>query len=74
MSQSLPNDDDLIPRLLKHEEEAFTIVVKAYQGILIQVAKAIIGPSVAEEVVQEAWISAFKALPKFERRSSLKTW
>jgi len=74
MNHPLPNDDELIPRLLKHEEEAFTIVVKAYQGILTHVAMAIIGSSLAEEVVQEAWISALKALPKFERRSSLKTW
>jgi len=74
MNPGLPSDDEIIPRLLKHEEAAYTIVVRAYQGILIQVSRAIIGPSLAEEVVQEAWISAFKALPKFERRSSLKTW
>ncbi|MGH8539796.1 MAG: RNA polymerase sigma factor, partial [Stenotrophobium sp.] len=30
--------------------------------------------AIAEEVVQEAWISAFRALPKFERRASFKTW
>ena len=28
----------------------------------------------AEEVVQEAWVSIYKALPKFQERSSLKTW
>lgn len=74
MNSDIPKDDDIIPRLLQHEEEAYTIVVRAYQGILLQVSRAIIGSSLAEEVVQEAWISAFKALPKFERRSSLKTW
>ena len=74
MSQTLPQDDDIIPRLLQKEEAAYTLIVGAYHGILVQVARAIIGSSLAEEVVQEAWISAFKALSKFERRSSLKTW
>jgi len=38
------------------------------------VARAIAGPSIADEVVQESWISVLKALPKFEGRSTLKTW
>ena len=38
------------------------------------VAYAIAGPIIADEVVQEAWLSAIKALPKFEGRSSLKSW
>ena len=37
-------------------------------------ARPIVGDSWAEEVVQEAWVSIFKALPKFQGRSSLKTW
>jgi len=41
---------------------------------MLSVARAIVGDSIADEVVQEAWISAIKALPKFEGRSSLKTW
>jgi len=38
------------------------------------VARAIAGPSIADEIVQESWISVLKALPKFEGRSTLKTW
>jgi len=41
---------------------------------MISVARAIVGEAFADEVVQDAWISAIKALPKFEGRSSLKTW
>ena len=31
-------------------------------------------PALAEDAVQEAFISAFRGLDKFEGRSSLKTW
>ncbi len=41
---------------------------------MILVARAIVGEAFADEVVQDAWISAIRALPKFEGRSSLKTW
>lgn len=67
-------EEDLIQRLLNQEQAAYFTVVKTYQTTLVQVARSIVGSSIAEEVVQEAWLAAFKALPKFERRSSLKTW
>lgn len=71
---SLPNDDQLIPRLLAHDETAYTQIVAAYHGIMIHLARAIVGEAIADEVAQEAWVAVIKALPRFERRSSLKTW
>lgn len=56
------------------DSQAFAQLVSAYHNQLLVVARGIIGPSLAEEVVQEAWVSAFKAMAKFEGRSSLKTW
>ncbi|MFT5719872.1 MAG: RNA polymerase sigma-70 factor (ECF subfamily) [Motiliproteus sp.] len=41
---------------------------------MLGLARSIVGMAVADEVVQEAWLSVYKALPKFEGRSSLKTW
>lgn len=38
------------------------------------VAYAIAGPRHVEEVVQDAWLAAVRALDGFEGRSSLKTW
>jgi len=75
-SHDFSNIDDamLISRLLKGEQVAYTYVVEQYHNNLLQVARSIVGMSVAEEVVQDAWIAAFKALSKFEQRSSLKTW
>lgn len=69
-----PDENALIQRLIAGDERAFYTIVTTYQSAMISVARAIVGPSVAEEVVQEAWIAMMKALPQFEGRSRLKTW
>lgn len=73
-NRSLPSDDELIPKLLDSDETAYRQVVAAYHGMMVYIAKSIVGDSIADEVAQEAWLAVIKALPKFERRSSLKTW
>lgn len=70
----LPPDDVLIPKLLEQDEAAYRQVVKAYHSMMVYVAKSIVGEAIADEVAQESWVSVMRALPKFERRSTLKTW
>jgi RNA polymerase sigma-70 factor (ECF subfamily) len=70
----LPSDDELIPRLLAHDEAAYAQIVAAYHGLMVHLARAIVGAAIADEVAQEAWVAVLRALPRFERRSSLKTW
>jgi RNA polymerase sigma-70 factor (ECF subfamily) len=73
--KSNKNDEKkLIAQLIKGEADAFNFVVSEYNNVMLSVARAIVGEAFADEVVQDAWISAIKALPKFEGRSSLKTW
>ena len=72
--QNFPNDDELIPRLLANDEDAYRLLVENYHGIMTYLARSIVGDAIADEVTQEAWLAVIKALPKFERRSSLKTW
>ncbi|WP_455217767.1 RNA polymerase sigma factor [Kaarinaea lacus] len=71
---SLPSDDELIPKLLAQDEVAYAQVVNAYHGLMVHFARAIVGEAIADEVAQEAWVAVLRALPKFQRRSSLKTW
>ena len=68
------NEQDIINKLLQKDDAAYRQVVRAYHGMMLYVAKSIVGESIAEEIVQEAWLAVLNSLPKFERRSSLKTW
>jgi len=68
------SEKELIDKLLAGDETVFEAVFSQYYSLMYSVAKAIAGSSIADEVIQEAWISALRALPKFERRSSLKSW
>jgi RNA polymerase sigma-70 factor (ECF subfamily) len=73
-TDKLPSEDELIPKLLAGDEHAFIQVVRAYNGFMVHLARTIVGEAIADEVAQEAWMAVIRALPKFERRSSLKTW
>lgn len=64
----------LIAALMDKQEAAFRAVIRQYQPAMLHLARGIVGDKIADEVVQEAWFSMMRALPRFEGRSSLKTW
>jgi len=67
-------EQELISGLVRKEDAAFRQAIKQYQSSMLYLAHSFVGNKIADEVVQEAWFSAIRALPKFESRSSLKTW
>lgn len=67
-------EDALINGMIQGEDAAFRSAIKQYQVSMIYLARNLVGDKIADEVVQEAWFSAMKAIAKFEKRSSLKTW
>jgi RNA polymerase sigma-70 factor (ECF subfamily) len=68
-------DRALVERLLNGDEAAFAELVQAQYGAMIRIARILLkSQAVAEEVVQETWTAAIEGLPRFELRSSLKTW
>lgn len=68
------NDDDLIEALIAGDSAAFKELIARHYNALFRVAVAIAGTDNADGIIQDAWISIIKALPKFEKRSTLKTW
>jgi RNA polymerase sigma-70 factor (ECF subfamily) len=68
------DEDTLIQALIDKSETAFRHALTECQPSMLYLAHSMVGNKLADEVVQEAWFSAMRALPKFERRSKLKTW
>jgi RNA polymerase sigma-70 factor (ECF subfamily) len=66
---------DLLDRLRAGDEAAFAALVALHSATMLAVAMTYVkGRSVAEEVVQEAWLGVLRGLDRFEGRSSLRTW
>lgn len=68
-------DAVLVGRLRDGDERAFEEAVASLYPAMFAVARGYVGTrSVAEEVVQEAWVGVLKGLVRFEGRSTLRTW
>ena len=74
MTENSINGPAFVARLQAREHEAFCLLVQQFQRPLLRFASALVGQKSAEDVVQDAWIAAYKALPGFEGRSSISTW
>lgn len=61
--------------LKRGDEAAFESLINRYHGPMMRLAMAYVRDrGVAEDVVQETWLTCLRSLAKFEGRSSLKTW
>jgi RNA polymerase sigma-70 factor, ECF subfamily len=61
--------------LKEGDPAAFTELVERHSGTIYNLALRLTNnPQEAEDVLQETFISAFKALDRFEGRSRLSTW
>jgi len=68
-------EDAVLVLLAKRgNDEAFDELVKRHAPKLHAVAKRIVGTEEAYDVVQDAFINAYRALPKFLGESQFTTW
>ncbi len=69
------DDAALVERLRAGEERAYEEMVREYSGQMLAVARRFLrSEEDALDTVQEAFISAFRALDRFEGQSKLSTW
>ncbi len=69
------SDVDLVRQAKRGSHSAFEALVRRYSERAFRVAYRVVrDPDVAEEVLQEALIKAYRGLPRFEFRSSFYTW
>jgi RNA polymerase sigma-70 factor (ECF subfamily) len=66
--------EQFLDALRYDRDSVFAEIVRLHHAGLVAVAASLVGRSEAEEVAQEAWISAYQSIDGFEGRSSLKTW
>lgn len=69
------DDAELLERLLKGDQRAFTEIVTRYHESLVRVAGYYVNSRAsAEDVAQDTWLAVVKGVERFEGRSSFKTW
>jgi len=69
------DETEFIQALRAGNELAFVALIDRYQPGMLRLARVFVRDvSVAEDVVQEAWLAVLRGLDRFEARSSLKRW
>lgn len=68
-------DQALVQRIQAGDQQAFGLLVAKYQRKLMRLIMRLVrNPAEAEEVTQEAFIKAYRALPGFRGESAFYTW
>lgn len=68
-------DQLLVERVQKGERAAFDLLIRKYQHRIVSLVSRYVGdPSEAQDVAQEAFIKAYRALPRFRGDSAFYTW
>lgn len=70
-----PDDLELARRALARDGDAFRTIMTTHNQRLYRLARGVVrNNSEAEDIVQEAYVSAFAHLASFRGKSSLATW
>ena len=68
-------DQQLVERAQRGDKHAFELLVSKYQRRLVRLlARFVRDPSEVEDVAQETFIKAYRALPSFRGDSAFYTW
>jgi RNA polymerase sigma-70 factor (ECF subfamily) len=74
-ARSAASEEALLAALRDGDEQAFVTLVDDYGPAMRRVALSFVrSPSVADEVVQDAWLGVLRGVDRFEQRSTIKTW
>ena len=68
-------DQQLVARAQQGDKQAFELLVAKYQRKLLRlISRLVRDPAEAEDVAQDAFIKAYRALPQFRGDSAFYTW
>lgn len=77
MSHPAPDPDGeraLLARLRRGDDAAYEELVRRHGGRLLAVARRFLDEDEAQDAVQDALLSAFRALDRFEGNARISTW
>jgi len=75
LPERAPTDEELIARVLAGDETAYETIVARYGDYVYTIAVRIVGNDEdAEDVAQEAFVRAYRALPGFRGDSKFSSW
>jgi RNA polymerase sigma-70 factor (ECF subfamily) len=70
-----PGDNALVERVLDGDTDAFTVLMRRHNRLLFRTARSILKDDAeAEDVLQDAYLLAFRGLARFRGEASLSTW
>lgn len=70
----MKDERELVRRARRGDAEAFRALVETYQTQVYRLALRLCGESGAEDAAQEAFLSAWRALPRFRGECRFSTW
>jgi RNA polymerase sigma-70 factor (ECF subfamily) len=75
LSRGDRGDERVLEALRGGDERVFTELTERWGGVMLRRALVHVrSRAVAEEVVQDAWLTVLRNVDRFERRSALRTW
>jgi RNA polymerase sigma-70 factor (ECF subfamily) len=69
-----PSDGDLVARVRSGERDAFAVLVRRHAGVAKRTAVLLGAGPDADDVVQEAFVKAYRALGGFRDGAELRPW
>ena len=68
------DDTRLVARFQRGDEDAFDEIVERHRRRIYSLVSRLGSPAEAEDLAQEVFVAAYKALPNFRRDAQLSTW
>ncbi len=68
-------DEEIISRVLSGEKQLYELIMRKYNQRLYKICRAYVrDEDMAEDVMQETYVNAYRKLDRFEGRSKFSTW
>ena len=69
------SDTEIISKIIEGEIELYEILIRRYNSFLYKIGRSYrFNHEDTEDLMQDAYINAYRNLAKFEKRASFKTW